>query len=246
MKLEGKIAMITGGSRGIGRETAVTFADAGAKVVVADLSEKEGEETVNLISESGGQAFFAEMDVTNREQVEQVVSKVENKWKKIDILINNAGITRDAKALNMTEAEWDQVVETNLKGVFNCTQAVAPGMVEREYGRIVNSGSVVALYGNYGQTNYVASKAGVIGMTKVWAREFGPKGVTVNAVAPGFIETEMTANVPDKIIERISDRTPLGRLGKPAEVAQTFLFLASDDASFINGSVITVDGGLVV
>jgi len=246
MNLEGKIAMITGGSRGIGRETAVTFADAGAKVAVVDVSEEQGKETVNLIRKNSGQAFFAEMDVTIREQVKDVVSKIENKWDRIDILINNAGINRDAKALNMTEEQWDKVVETNLKGVFNCTQAVAPGMVEQEYGRIVNSSSVVALYGNYGQTNYVASKAGVIGMTKVWAREFGPKGVTVNAIAPGFIQTGMMENVPEKVINQITDRTPIGRLGKPAEVAKTFLFLASDDASFINGSVITVDGGLVV
>jgi len=164
---------------------------------------------------------------------------------RVDILVNNAGITLDATLLKMTEEQWDRVIAVNLKGVFNCTRAFAPLMVEQGYGRVINVSSVVALYGNFGQTNYVAAKAGVIGMTRVWARELGRKGVTVNAVAPGFIETEMTRNLPEKVLEQIIQRTPLGRMGKPAEVAAAVLFLASDEASYVNGAVLSVDGGMV-
>lgn len=246
MRLDGKTALITGGARGIGRITSILFASHGANVAVCDLSEEEGEETVRKIEEQGGDASFFEADVRDREQVRNVVEEIKKRWGSIDVLINNAGITKDSKLLEMEEKEWDQVIDINLKGVFNCTQVVAPSMVERGSGAIVNAGSVVALYGNYGQTNYVASKAGVIGMTKVWARELGPKGIRVNALAPGFISTGMTEGVPDKVIDRITDKTPLGRLGEPSEVAKAYLFLASEEASFVNGSVLTVDGGLVV
>lgn len=246
MLCEDKVAVITGGASGIGRETAKTFADRGAKVAICDVSVEEGNQVVDQIEQNGGQAEFVAADVRQQDQVKSAVETIEDRWSTIDVLINNAGITKDSKVLDMTEEQWDQVIDINLKGVFNFTQAVAPSMVEQGAGSIVNSSSVVAMYGNYGQTNYVASKAGVIGMTKVWARELGPKGITVNAVAPGFISTEMTQSVPDKVIDQIEGRTPLGRLGEPSEVARAYLFLASDAASFVNGTVLTVDGGLVV
>lgn len=246
MRLTGKIAMITGGANGIGRQVSEVFAKEGAKVAICDLAEEEGEEVANVIQEAGREAKFFNVDVSDREDVNRAVEKIERQLGPLDILINNAGITRDAKLLDMTEEQWDQVIDVNLKGVFNCTQAVASGMVERESGSIVNASSVVALYGNYGQTNYAASKAGLIAMTKVWARELGPSNVTVNAVAPGFIQTQMMKGVPEAVIEKIEGRTPLDRLGKPEEVAKTYLFLASDEASYVNGSVFSVDGGLVI
>lgn len=246
MRLTGKIAMITGGANGIGRQVSEVFAKEEAKVAICDLAEEEGEEVANVIQEAGGEAKFFNVDVSDREDVNRTVEKIERQLGPLDILINNAGITRDAKLLDMTEEQWDEVIDVNLKGVFNCTQAVAPGMVERESGSIVNASSVVALYGNYGQTNYAASKAGLIAMTKVWARELGPSNVTVNAVAPGFIRTQMMKGVPEGVIEKIEGRTPLDRLGKPEEVAKTYLFLASDEASYVNGSVFSVDGGLVI
>ncbi|MBS3788161.1 3-oxoacyl-[acyl-carrier-protein] reductase [Candidatus Bipolaricaulota bacterium] len=246
MRLTGKVAMITGGANGIGRQVTEVFAKEGAKVAICDIADEEGEEVENVIREAGGEARFFKMDVSDREDVNRTVEKIERQLGSLDILINNAGINRDAKLLDMTEEEWDQVINVNLKGAFNCTQAVAPGMVERESGSIVNASSVVALYGNYGQTNYAASKAGLIAMTKVWARELGPSNVTVNAVAPGFIKTQMMKGVPESVIEKIEGQTPLDRLGEPEEVAKTYLFLASDEASYVNGSVFSVDGGLVV
>ncbi len=244
MRLLGKVAVITGGAQGIGRATALLFAQEGAKVALWDISPR-GEAVVEDIRRAGGTAEFFQVDVTDRPQVEGAVKAVLEKFGRIDILINNAGITRDAQLLKMTEQEWDQVIAVNLKGVFNVTQAVASVMVAQGYGRIVNAASIVALYGNFGQTNYVASKAGVIGMTKVWARELGRKGITVNAVAPGFIETEMVKGIPEKVRDMVLSRIPLGRLGSPQDVAYAYLFLASDEASYVNGAVLSVDGGLV-
>jgi len=245
MQLKGRVAIITGAGRGIGRETALLFSREGAKIVVCDVLD-EGEQVAEEISQNGGEATFVETDVTGREQVRRMVDTVIERFGQIDILINNAGVLRDAQLLKLTEADWDLVINVNLKGVFNVTQAVAPVMIAQGKGKIINVASVVALYGNFGQTNYVASKAGVIGMTKVWARELGRKGINVNAVAPGFIKTEMTADVPEEILEMMREQTPLRRLGTPRDIANAYLFLASDEAAYINGAVLSVDGGLVV
>lgn len=247
MRLRDKVAIITGAARGIGLATAIRFAEEGARVVLCDIDESAGhhlaEAEVKRISSA---SFFAKLDVTDRTAAGLLAQKVAQEFGRIDILINNAGVTADAQLLKMTEDQWDRVVDVNLKGVFNCTQAVAAIMVEQGRGKIVNAASVSGLYGNFGQTNYSAAKSGVIGMTRVWARELGRKGICVNAVAPGFIQTEMTRKVPEKVKTMMTGRTPLGRMGTPRDVANAYLFLASDEADFINGAVINVDGGLVV
>lgn len=239
MRLKDKVALITGGLNGIGRETAAVFAQEGAKVAVCDLP-ADSEET------GGGNGFYVQADVSDAAQVRRMVERVLQKFGAIDILINNAGITRDATLLKMTEEQWQQVIGVNLTGVFHCTRAVAPHMVEHGKGKIINASSVVGLYGNFGQTNYSATKGGVIAMTKTWARELGPKGIRVNAIAPGFIATEMVKKMPEKVLQSMSERTPVRRLGEPRDVALAYLFLASDEADFINGAVLSVDGGLTL
>jgi len=246
MRVKDKVVIITGSGGGIGKETALLFAKEGAKVVVADVNEKGGTETVENIKKAGGEAFFAKLDVSSRDQIKQVVKDTITKYGKIDVLINNAGIIQDALVVKMTEEQWDKVININLKGPFNCIQAVVEQMINQGSGVIINISSIVALYGNVGQTNYAATKAGLIGMTKTLAKELGKKGIRVNAVAPGFIYTPMTATVPEKILELMKEKTPLRRLGKPEDVANTLLFLSSDEASFINGAVISVDGGLLL
>lgn len=246
MRLKDKVVIITGAGSGIGRETAQLFAQEGAKVVVGDVNEKGGMETANSINNAGGQAIFEKLDVSNREQTRQVVKDAIAKYGKIDVLINNAGIIQDALVVKMTEEQWDKIININLKGPFNCIQAVVEQMISQGSGVILNMSSIVALYGNVGQTNYAATKAGLIGMTKTLAKELGKKGIRVNAVAPGFISTPMSATVPEKILEMMKEKTPLKRLGTPRDVANTLLFLASDDANFINGAVINVDGGLIL
>jgi len=246
MRIKDKVVIITGSGGGIGKETALLFAKEGAKVVVADVNEKGGTETVENIKKAGGEAFFAKLDVSSRDQIKQVVKDTIAKYGKIDVLINNAGIIQDALVVKMTEEQWDKVININLKGPFNCIQAVVEQMINQGSGVIINISSIVALYGNVGQTNYAATKAGLIGMTKTLAKELGKKGIRVNAVAPGFIYTPMTATVPEKILELMKEKTPLRRLGKPEDVANTLLFLSSDEASFINGAVISVDGGLLL
>lgn len=244
MRLAGKVAIITGAGRGIGREAALLFAGEGAKVVVADV-DPHGEKTAEDIRTLGGEAIFTRGDVTRRESCVAMADAAVGAFGRIDILVNNAGITRDGQLIKLVESDFDKVIEVNLKGTFNATQAVAQRMVDQGSGRIINVSSVVGLYGNFGQTNYAATKAGVIGMTRVWARELGRKGVTVNAVAPGFIQTEMTEAVPEKVLDLMRSRTPLGRLGTARDVANVYLFLASDDAAYVNGSVVCVDGGLI-
>ncbi len=239
------MAVITGGAKGIGAETARTFAAEGARVIVWDLAgEAPGEGIV-----------FRQVDVTEAENVAEAVRAVVADHARIDILVNNAGILRDAQLVKvkngelvgqMGDAEFDAVIAVNLRGVFVCTRAVAPVMIRQGHGRILNASSVVGLYGNFGQTNYVATKAAVIGMTRVWARELGPKGITVNAVAPGFIGTEMVRQMPERILSTMVERTPVRRLGEPRDVALAYLYLASDDAAFVNGAVLSVDGGVVV
>ncbi len=244
-RLKNKVAIITGGANGIGKATALRFAEEGAALAIWDVNEAKGAETVGELQQLGVKAQFFKVNTVHLAEVEQAAAAVVAAFGTIDILINNAGITRDASLMKMTEEQFDLVIDVNLKGVFNCTKAVAPYMIEKQYGRIVQASSVVGLYGNYGQTNYVASKSGVIGMTKVWARELGRKGITVNAIAPGFIATEMVQTIPEKVIAAIQERTPLGRMGTPEEVANAYLFLASDEASFINGVVLSVDGGMI-
>jgi 3-oxoacyl-[acyl-carrier protein] reductase len=246
MRVKDKVVIITGGGSGIGKETGLLFAREGAKVVVADVNEKAGVETVDTIKNAGGEAFFAKLDVSNREQTKQVVKDTIAKYGRIDVLINNAGIIQDALVVKMTEEQWDKVININLKGPFNCIQAVAEQMIAQGRGVILNISSIVALYGNVGQTNYAATKAGLVGMTKTLAKELGKKGIRVNAIAPGFIYTPMTATVPEKILDMMKEKTPLKRLGTPEDVANALLFLSSDDASFINGAVISVDGGLLL
>jgi 3-oxoacyl-[acyl-carrier protein] reductase len=245
MRLENKVVIITGAGSGIGKETALLFEKEGAKVVVADMNEKAGEETVAEIKKNG-EGFFVKLDVSNREQSKQMVKTTLEKYGRIDVLINNAGIVQDAFLSKMTEEQWDKVIDVNLKGVFNCTQAVVEVMMNQGNGVIINTSSIVGLNGNVGQVNYAATKAGLIGMTKTLAKELGKKGIRVNAVAPGFIATPMTSNVPEKILEMMKEKTPLRRLGVPKDIANAYLYLASDEANFVNGAVLCVDGGLVI
>lgn len=245
-RLENKVAVITGGARGIGKTTVELFAKEGATVVIWDLLEDEGLKLSDEINIIGGNSLFTKVDVTSYESTEAAAKLVFEKFGKIDILINNAGITSDATLQKMTPEQWEKVIDVNLTGVFNCTKAVSQFMIEKLYGRIVNTSSVVGIYGNFGQTNYVATKSGIIGMTKVWARELGRKGITVNTVAPGFIATEMINSVPEKVITMLKEKTPVGRLGNPIDIANAYLFLSSDEASFVNGITLSVDGGLIL
>lgn len=245
MRLRDQVALITGGLNGLGRETAQVFAREGAKVAVCDLA-ADGSELVATIAAGGGICHYLTADVCDLSQVQHMVAQVIEKFGRIDILINNAGITRDATLLKMTEEQWQQVIGVNLTGVFHCTKTVAPHMVEKAKGTIINASSVVGVYGNFGQTNYSATKAGVIAMTKTWARELGPKGIRVNALAPGFIATDMVKKMPEQVLQSMAERTPLRRLGQPRDVANAYLFLASAEADFINGAVLSVDGGVVL
>jgi 3-oxoacyl-[acyl-carrier protein] reductase len=244
-KLLNKVTIITGGAQGIGKTTVEMFASEGAKVIMWDINEEKGKKTVDYFLEQGLEIEFNYVDTTKYPSVENAAKNVFEKYGRIDILINNAGITRDATLLNMTLEQWQQVIDVNLTGVFNCTKAVAPYMVQNKGGRIINTSSLVGIYGNFGQTNYAATKSGVVGITKVWARELSKHGITVNAVAPGFIETDTLKTIPDKVIKSIQEKIPLGRLGRPEDIANAYIFLASDQASYISGSVLSVDGGYV-
>jgi 3-oxoacyl-[acyl-carrier protein] reductase len=252
MRLADKVCLITGGAAGIGRATAERFAEEGASVVLCDVNRDAGSAAAK---ELGSRAVFYPVDVTDRQAVQAWVDEVAREFGRIDVLVNNAGILRDATLVRvkngelvkqMPETDFDQVIAVNLKGVFNCTQAVAPYMIRQGSGVILSASSVVGLDGNFGQTNYVATKAGVIGMTKVWARELGRYNIRVNAVAPGLIATEMIKSMPEGILNSMIQRAPLQRLGQPREVANAYLFLASDEASFISGAVLRVDGGSVI
>jgi 3-oxoacyl-[acyl-carrier protein] reductase len=250
MRLKDKVCLITGGAAGIGKATAIRFAEEGAKVVICDLAADQGRK---VAQEIGGEFF--EVNVTNRGAVQKWVDEVVEKYGRVDVIVNNAGILRDGQLVKvkdgelvkqMSEEDFDLVISVNLKGVFNCTQAVSPQMIKQGGGVILNATSIVGLDGNFGQTNYVATKAGVIGMTKVWARELGRYNIRVNAVAPGLIATEMIKSMPEGILNSMIQRAPLQRLGQPREVANAYLFLASDEASFISGAVLRVDGGSVI
>jgi 3-oxoacyl-[acyl-carrier protein] reductase len=245
-RLENKIAIITGGAQGIGKSTTIRFVQEGATVAIWDIDEVKGNAFCEELKGSGYFAEFFKVNVADYENVKENVDKVVAKYGTVDILINNAGITRDSTLKKMTPEQWQQVIDVNLTGVFNCTQLVSQKMLENGSGKIINASSVVGLYGNFGQTNYVATKAGVIGMTKVWARELGRKGINVNAIAPGFIATEMVKAMPENVIKMMEEKTPLGRLGKPEDIANAYLFLASEEASFINGITLSVDGGIII
>jgi 3-oxoacyl-[acyl-carrier protein] reductase len=244
MKFTDKVVLITGGAQGIGKETAKQFLQEGANVVICDYDKNAGVAALEELNSE--KVNFFTVDVTDSTQIGQMVESTINKYGRIDVLINNAGITIDGFLTKMEEEAWEKVISVNLSGVFKCTKAVAPQMLKQGSGVILNASSVVGLYGNIGQTNYAATKAGVIGLTKSWAKEFGPKGIRVNAVAPGFIETGMTAAVPQKILDFMKDKTPLRKLGKPQDIAAAYLFLASDEANYINGTILSVDGGLVI
>ncbi len=252
MRLEDKVCLITGGAAGIGKATAQKFSDEGAVVVLCDVNEEAGQA---FAKELGNGALFNKVDVTNRDAVQAWVDDVIEKLGRIDVLVNNAGITRDGLFVKykngelvsqMSTENFDLVLSVNLKGVFNCAQAVTPQMIEQGGGVILNASSIVGLYGNFGQTNYAATKFGVIGMTKTWARELGKYNIRVNAVCPGFILTEMVQKMPEKILEGLASKTPLGRMGKPEDVANLYCWLSSDEASYIHGAAISIDGGMVL
>ena len=245
-RAQDKVVIITGGASGIGRVSALRFAAEGAKVVIWDIDQTKAEATLGEIEAAGGVAVTAIVDTTQPGQVAAAARAAHARFGRLDVLINNAGITRDATLRKMTLAQWQQVLDVNLTGVFVCTQAVAPYMEAQQSGRIINTSSVVGLYGNFGQANYAATKAGLIGLTKTLARELGKYNITVNAVAPGFIATDMIAIVPEKIIDQMKSRTPLRRLGTPEDIASAYLFLASDEAGFISGAVLSVDGAVTI
>jgi len=245
MRLKGKVAMVTGSSRGIGNAIAKKYLEEGAKVVLIDRDEEGVKKSVEDMKQYGEAVGYA-MDVTDRPRVQEVFEAVVKEHGTLDILVNNAGITQDAQLYKMSEDQWDAVINVNLKGVFNCAQEAVKIMREKQTGSIINISSVVGLYGNFGQVNYAATKSGVIGMTKTIAKEVGRKNVTVNAIAPGFINTEMTAKMPDKVLDMMKDKAPLGRLGEPEDIANACLFLASEESRFITGTVLSVDGGVVL
>ncbi|QBR01169.1 3-oxoacyl-ACP reductase FabG [Paraburkholderia pallida] len=246
MKLKDKVAIITGAAAGIGLATARKFASEGAIVVLCDRFAEGVEREALSLSASGYSAVARAVDVTDRAGIDAVVADLKRQFGRIDILVNNAGITQDARLQSMSEEQFDKVIDVNLKGVFNCTQAVVDTMIGQQRGVVLNASSVVGIYGNFGQTNYAASKFGVIGFTKTWARELGPKGIRVNAVCPGFIATDILSTMPDKVLEGFRSACWQRRLGAPGEIANVYAFLASDDASFVNGTAIEVSGGLSV
>jgi len=246
MRLQGNIALITGAAQGIGLATARKFAAEGASLVLCDRNPATLDPVAAELRTGGAQVLAQALDVTDRAAFTALVDAAIARFGQIDTLVNNAGITRDARLVKMTDAQFDAVIDVNLRAVFRCTQIVAEHMIERGRGVILSASSVVALYGNFGQTNYAATKAGIVAMTKTWARELGPKGVRVNAVAPGFIQTPMLATIPDKVMEQMAERVPLRRLGQAEEIASVYAFLASSEASYISGAVIEVDGGMTL
>ncbi|GLU33911.1 3-oxoacyl-ACP reductase FabG [Trinickia caryophylli] len=246
MRLNGKVAIVTGAGQGIGAAIALKFAREGAAVAVCDLNAEAVKSVAGACREAGAQAVGFTVNVADRDAVKDMSFSVQHRFGRIDVLVNNAGITRDARLQNMTVEQFEQVMDVNLRGVFHSTQAVLDCMVRQEAGVILNASSVVGIHGNYGQTNYAASKFGVIGFTKTWSRELGPKGIRVNAVAPGFIDTPILATVPQPVLEKMRSQVPLRRLGKPEEIANIYAFLASDEASYINGAVIEASGGMTL
>jgi 3-oxoacyl-[acyl-carrier protein] reductase len=245
--LKDKVAVITGGANGLGKATALVFSEHGAKIVIVDINKESGDGVVSEITKEGGVASFINTNVSNSNDVNKMVDRVIADYGGIDILINNAGILADARLVKMTEETWDRVIDINLKGIFLCGQAAAKAMIEQDNGGVIlNTSSVVGIYGNFGQSNYVAAKAGVIGMTKTWARELGKYNIRVNAVAPGFMKTEIIKDMPEKIINYMKEKVYLKRMGEPEDIANAFLYLASDMGKYVNGTVLSVDGGVVV
>jgi 3-oxoacyl-[acyl-carrier protein] reductase len=245
MRLENKVAIITGAGSGIGRETALLFAKEGAKVAITGRTAEKLEEVCNEIHEKGGKAIFKIGDVSKREDMDDVVNTAMNEFGRIDILVNNAGVNKDALVTKMTKEQWNGVIEVDLTGTFNCIQAVVDVMIKQGSGVIINASSISGIYGNIGQVNYASAKAGLIGLTKTLAKELGRQGVRVNAVAPGFTITPMTSDMPEKILTMMKEKIPLHRLAEPIDIAYAYLYLASDEARYVNGAVLSVDGGLV-
>jgi 3-oxoacyl-[acyl-carrier protein] reductase len=246
MRLNGKVAIITGAGQGIGAATALKFAREGAIVAVCDRNPAAIADVLGSCRAAGAQALGFTIDIADREAVDQMVAEVIERHRRVDVLVNNAGITRDARLQKMTIEQFDDVIDVNLRGVFHASQAVVDRMIEQGSGVILNASSVVGIYGNYGQTNYAAAKFGVIGFTKTWSRELGPKGIRVNAIAPGFIDTPILSTIPEDVLAKMRDQVPLRRLGKPEEIANIYAFLASDEASYINGAVIEASGGMTL
>ena len=246
MRLKDKVAIITGAASGIGASTAEIFAREGAKVVVADYDEEHGQKVAEQLKQGGAEAIFFKTNVVDAENVQALMDKTLETFGRIDILVNNAGITADGWLIKMTEEAWDRVIDVNLKGVFNCSKLAAKIMMDQGQGVILNATSVVGLYGNMGQSNYAATKFGVIGLTKTWAKELAPRGIRVNAVAPGYTMTSMMDTVPEKLLESLKEKTPLKRLGQPEDIAYAYLYLASDEAAYVNGEILSVDGGFVI
>jgi len=246
MRLKDKVAVVTGGAQGIGLATVRRFLEEGAIVALADVDSAAVARAIEPLAATGGRVRGFTVDVTSRASLAAMMGPLRQDYGRIDVLVNNAGITQDARLQNMSDEQFDRVIDVNLRGVFQATQAVLPAMLEQGAGVILNASSVVGLYGNFGQTNYAASKFGVIGFVKTWARELGPKGIRCNAVCPGFIATGLLDSIPPKVLEQMRERVPLRRLGTPEEVAQVYAFLASDEASYVNGAVIEVGGGLTI
>lgn len=246
MRLKDKVAVITGAANGIGLAAAEKFAYEGSLVALADYDADLGAEKAMELKEKGLQVEFFQVNVADRESIDGMIAAVKDTFGSIDILVNNAGITRDGMLSKLSAEDFQAVLDVNLSGVFHCTQAVLPLMLQQGKGKIINTSSVSGVYGNIGQTNYAASKAGVVGMTKTWAKELGRKGINVNAVAPGFIHTGMTAKVPEKVLGQMKEMIPLGRLGNPEDIANAYLFLASNESDYVNGTVLHVDGGIMM